>query len=228
MKTATHATLRAALLTTASLLTPLAAPASAAPRPSAIVAASGDAAPAALSLGRTAPLADTPMKSVDGSDVSIAKAAGKNGTLVIFMCNHCPWVKAWQTRIASIGNDAVTRGVGVIAVNSNDPAQFPEDDFDSMKGQAETLGLKFPYVVDATSDVGRAFGATRTPEAFLFDAKGKLVYHGTVDDNARNEQAVAKTWLRDAVTAVAGGRRVPVAETKAFGCGIKLRAKSST
>jgi peroxiredoxin len=228
MKTATHATLLAALLTTASLLAPLATTASATPRPSAIVAAAGDDAPAALPLGRTAPLADTPMKSVDGSDVSIAKAAGKNGTLVIFMCNHCPWVKAWQTRIASIGNDAVTRGVGVIAVNSNDPVQFPEDDFDSMKRQAETLGLKFPYVVDATSDVGRAFGATRTPEAFLFDAKGKLVYHGTVDDNARNEQAVAKTWLRDAVAAVAGGKRVPIGETKAFGCGIKLRAKSST
>jgi len=225
MKTATSALLLAAVLTTASLLHGV-APAHASPGASAAVA--GDDAPATLALGRGAPLADTPMKSVDGGDVSIAKAAGKNGTLVIFMCNHCPWVKAWQTRIASIGNDAVARGVGVIAVNSNDPAQFPEDDFDSMKRQADALGLKFPYVVDATSDVGRAFGATRTPEAFLFDAKGKLVYHGTVDDNARNEQAVAKTWLRDAVTAVAAGKRVPVAETKAFGCGIKLRAKSST
>jgi hypothetical protein len=82
--------------------------------------------------------------------------------------------------------------------------------------------------VDATSDVSRAFGATRTPEAFLFDAGGKLVYHGTVDDNARDVSAVEHPWLRQAVEAVASGRAVPVAETKAFGCGVKLREKRSS
>jgi hypothetical protein len=79
--------------------------------------------------------------------------------------------------------------------------------------------------MDATSDVGRAFGATRTPEAFLFDAEGKLVYHGTVDDNAHHEDEVTQRWLHDAVEAVAAGKPVPTAETKAMGCGIKLRAR---
>jgi hypothetical protein len=144
------------------------------------------------------------------------------------MCHHCPWVKAWQDRIARIGIAAGKQGIGVIAINSNDPVAYPEDDLAGMKAQAKQLKLAFPYVVDATSDLARAFGATRTPEAFLFDASGKLVYHGTVDDNAQNEKAVAKPWLEQAVTAVASGQAVPTAETKAFGCSIKFRAKSGT
>jgi hypothetical protein len=181
-----------------------------------------------LAIGDAAPMRETRMKSVDGRELSIAEAAGKKGTLVIVICNHCPWVKAWQGRIASVGNDALKKGIGVIAVNPNDPAEYPEDDFDHMKKQSAKAVFKFPYVVDATSDVSRAFGATRTPEAFLFDAEGKLVYHGAVDDNARQEKAVENPWLRQAVDAVANGRAVPVAETKAFGCSVKFRAKSSS
>jgi len=188
----------------------------------------GSDVPSALALGASIPMAKTAMIGVDGKSLSIAAAAGKKGTLVIFMCHHCPWVKAWQDRIATIGNAAAGQGVGAIAINSNDPGAFPEDDVAGMKEQATQLGLKFPYVVDATSDVARAFGATRTPEAFLFDATGKLVYHGTVDDNAHDASAVSKPWLQDAVAAVAGAKAVPTAETKAFGCGIKFRAKSGT
>jgi Redoxin len=187
-----------------------------------------ETSPQSLALGHTAPLRELKMKSVDGHELSIAEAAGKKGTLVVFMCNHCPWVKAWQSRIAAIGNQAVTQGIGVIAINSNDPVAYPEDGFDQMKVRSTQLGLHFPYAVDATSDIARAFGATRTPEAFLFDAKGKLIYHGTVDDNAQDETAVKQTWLKDAVQAAAGGTAVPAAETKAFGCGIKFRDKSSS
>jgi len=180
----------------------------------------------ALAIGQAAPMREIRMMSVDGHELSIADVAGKKGTLVIFMCNHCPWVKMWQGRIARIGNDALGRGVGVIAVNANDPAAYPEDDFDNMKTRAKDLGFKFPYVVDATSDLARAFGAARTPEAYLFDAKGKLVYHGAVDDNAREEKSVQSPWLQQAVTAVAAGKAVATGETKGFGCGIKFRAKS--
>ena len=187
----------------------------------------GDA-PTGLALGDTIPMAKTSMAGVDGHWLSISEAGGKKGTLVVFMCHHCPWVKAWQDRIARIGSAAQKQGIGVIAINSNDPVSFPEDDLAGMKTQAKQLKLSFPYVVDATSDVARAFGATRTPEAFLFDASGKLVYHGTVDDNAHDQKAVAKPWLEQAVTAVAGGQAVPTAETKAFGCSIKFRAKSGT
>jgi peroxiredoxin len=191
-------------------------------------AAADDAAPRMLALGDPAPMREASLKSVDGRRITIAEAAGKKGTLVVFSCNHCPWVKMWQKRIARIGNAAIGQGVGVIAINSNDPSAFPEDGFDEMKARAKLLGLRFPYVVDETSEVARAFGAARTPEAFLFDAEGKLVYHGTVDDNARNERAVKQPWLKQAVEAVAAGRAVPTAETKALGCGIKLRDKTAS
>jgi hypothetical protein len=182
-------------------------------------------APAALALGATLPMGDVALKNVDGRELTLAKSAGRKGTLVIFICNHCPWVKMWQPRIADVGNAALKQGFGVVAVNGNDPAAYPEDAFDVMVERAKEVGYRFPYVVDATSDVARAFGATKTPEAYLFDAKGRLVYHGAIDDNARDAKAVKSRWLADAVAAVAAGKPVPVAESKALGCSIKFREK---
>ncbi|HEY3215085.1 MAG TPA: thioredoxin family protein [Candidatus Eisenbacteria bacterium] len=191
-------------------------------------AAADDPTPKTLGLGDLAPMRQVSLKNVDGRQITIAEAAGKKGTLIVFSCNHCPWVKMWQKRIARIGNAAIGQGVGVIAINSNDPSEFPEDGFDEMKVRAKQLGLRFPYVVDETSEVARAFGAARTPEAFLFDAEGKLVYHGTIDDNARDGRAVKQPWLKQAVEALAAGRAVPTAETKALGCSIKLREKTAS
>ena len=178
-----------------------------------------------LNIGDKAPSTNVKMKNVDGRDVSIADVAGKEGTLVIFSCNHCPFVKAWQDRIAAIGNAAKGKGVGVIAINPNDPAAYAEDSFDEMQKRAQKLGFAFPYVVDATSDVARAFGATRTPEAFLFDKDGKLVYHGAIDDSKEADQ-VAKRFLQDAVDELTAGKDIPVKETKFVGCGIKFRTKA--
>ena len=181
-----------------------------------------------LAIGSAAPLTDVKMMNVDGREVTIAGLAGKKGTLVVFTCNHCPWAKMWQTRVAEIGNAAVAAGFGVLAISSNDPEAYAEDAFPEMKKRAKLLKLKFPYVVDATSDVARAFGATRTPEAFLFDAQGKLVYHGTVDDSPKDATVVKNAWLRDAVNAVSAGKGVTTAETKALGCSIKFRGKTTS
>jgi peroxiredoxin len=190
------------------------------------VANAEDSAPTPLAIGSPAPMADVKMKSFDGKTVSIADVQGKKGTLVVFTCNACPWAKAWETRIVEIGNAAAKQGVGMIAINSNDPEVQAEDGYDTMQKRAKERGIHYPYVVDASSDVARAFGATRTPEAFLFDDKGKLVYHGTIDDNAREPGKVQERYLKDAVTAVASGKSPSVAETKAFGCSIKFRSKS--
>ena len=179
----------------------------------------------ALSIGDKAPSTNVKMKNVDGRELSIADVAGREGTLVIFSCNHCPFVKAWQGRIASLGNAAKGKGVGVIVINSNDPTSFPEDGFSEMQKRAEQLGFTFPYVVDATSDVARAYGATRTPEAFLFDKDGKLVYHGAIDDSKEADQ-VSKHYLQDAIDALVGGKEVATKETKFVGCGIKFRPKA--
>jgi len=178
---------------------------------------------AGLPLGAAAPLASTKMKNVDGKALSIADVAGKKGTLVVFTCNHCPFAKAWQQRIAELGNTYSARGIGVILVNSNDPAAHPEDGAAEMQARAKALGLKVPYVVDETSDVARAFGATVTPEAFVFGADGKLAYHGAIDDNRAEPDKVQKRYLKDALEAVLAGKAPAAPETKSLGCGIKYR-----
>jgi peroxiredoxin len=187
------------------------------------VAAGSAAEAAALSLGEAAPMATVKMKGVDGRELSIADVAGAKGTLVMFSCNHCPYVKAWEDRIASIGNGAPARGVGVIVINANDPEAYPEDDYAAMQKRAQEKGFEFPYVVDATSDVARAFGATRTPEVYLFDAAGKLAYRGAIDDNAQDAAKAQRRYLADAIDALAAGREVAERETKAIGCSIKFR-----
>lgn len=177
---------------------------------------------AALDLGAPFPDGDVKMKSVDGRQVSIAEIAGKQGTLVVFTCNHCPWAKAWEQRIAALGNEYAGKGIGVIAINANDPKANANDGFDGMVERAKALGLQFPYVVDQGSAVAKAFGAERTPEAYLFDAGGKLVYHGTIDDNAEHADQVTKPYLADALAAVAAGKPVETKQTKALGCTIKF------
>jgi len=169
------------------------------------------------------PMADVKLKNVNDKDVTLAALAGEKGTLVVFTCNQCPWAKLWEKRVAEIGNAALEAGLGVVAINSNDPAANAGDGFGEMKKRAKTLKLAFPYVVDATSDVARAFGATRTPEAFVFGPDGRLVYHGTVDDSPKDVAAIKNFWLRDAVNEVAAGKPVTTTETKAFGCTIKFR-----
>lgn len=183
---------------------------------------------AGLNLGDPAPAADVKMKNVDETEISIADVSGESGTLVIFTCNHCPYVKAWESRIAEIGNLYATKNVGVIAINANDPSAYPEDSFEVMQQRAGQHGMKFPYVVDATSSVAQSFGATRTPEVFLFDGAGKLVYHGTIDDNYKDAAKVTKPYLRDALDALVGGKEIPLAETKALGCSIKFRSQAET
>lgn len=180
-----------------------------------------------LALGAEAPMAEVAMKNVDGKDISIASVKGEKGTLVMFACNHCPWVKAWETRMVDLGNTYRKRGIGVIAINANDPALNAEDGPDEMKARSKQRKMTYPYVVDANSDVARAFGATRTPEVFLFDNSGKLVYHGAIDDNAKEPAKVTSRWLRDALDAVVAGKAVPMAETKALGCSIKYRKTTS-
>jgi peroxiredoxin len=180
-----------------------------------------------IKMGDKAPMTDVKMKNATSEGmVSIDDVKGEHGTLVLFSCNHCPYVVAWEDRIASIGNAYMDKGFGVIAINSNDPETYPTDAYEPMVKRAEEKGFQFPYVVDATSDVARAYGAERTPEVFLFNADNELVYHGAIDDNSENADAVEKTYLIDALDAVMAGNDVPMAETKAIGCSIKFRKSS--
>jgi len=177
----------------------------------------------ALSTGDAIPAKTDPLKDTDGRQIKIADVSGAKGTLVVFTCNHCPYAQAWEDRIVALGNEYSEKGIGVVAINSNDPKVAPEDGLEEMQKRVKDKSFKFPYAVDETSAVAKAFGASKTPEVFLFDAQGKLAYHGAVDDNSEDPNAVKEHYLKDALDAVATGRPVANAETKALGCGIKFR-----
>lgn len=180
----------------------------------------------ALAIGGSVPASTIKMVNVDGKEVSLADVAGKKGTLVVFTCNACPFAKAWEERIVALGNEFQPKGVGVIALNPNDPSIVADDSYEVMKKRATERKMSFPYVVDKDAEVAKAFGATRTPEVFLFDGAGKLVYHGTIDDNYQEPEKVEKRYLKDALSAVATGGTITTAETKSVGCGIKFKNKA--
>ena len=179
----------------------------------------------ALKIGDVIPSTETKMKNVDEKEITLSSIKDKNGLLVIFSCNACPFVKAWESRMVALGNEYKGKGVGVVAINANDPQMVPEDGFEVMKTRYKEKGFQFPYVVDATSDLARAFGATRTPEVFLFNKEGKLIYHGAIDDDAHEPEKVKNRYLVDALHALISEKKIVNQETNFIGCTIKFRNK---
>jgi thioredoxin-related protein len=178
-----------------------------------------------LPLGAELPKADRKMKDVTGKDVSLKDATKKNGLLVMFSCNTCPYVIKNQSRTNDISNYALKSDVGVIIVNSNEGMRSGEDSYDAMKQYAKNQGYQWHYVVDTNSELADAFGAKRTPEAFLFDSKGKLVYHGAIDDNPTDASSVTRYHLKEAISEMTNGKDITVKTSRSVGCTIK-RPKS--
>ncbi len=175
----------------------------------------------ALKLGEPIPMKETKLLNIDGKELSVAEVWGEKGTLVVFSCNHCPYVKAWEERLVKLTDEVQKKGIGVIAINANDPKQVKEDGYEAMKKRAAQKGYSFPYVVDKGSKLARAYGAKKTPEIFLFNPKGQLVYHGAIDDNALAPKKVEKRYLRDAVADLVAGKEIKMAKTRSIGCSIK-------
>lgn len=175
---------------------------------------------AAIGIGDPIVDADVKMQSTAGSLISINDIKGAKGTLVIFTCNKCPFVDAWQETMKGLGNEYMNKGFGVIFINSNDPS-VKGDTLENMKAKAIKEGYKFSYVQDSTSDVARHFGAKKTPDVFLFDADMNLVYQGAVGESGRS--VGTEIWLKDALDALVAGDKVENSQTKAIGCGIKFR-----
>lgn len=180
--------------------------------------------PSVLQVGEQAPEVETKMMGTNGKKYSIADKAGKKGTLVLFTCNTCPFVKAWDERITLLGQLAIKNKIGVILINSNDAkwARNGGESLDAMKEKAKEQEYNFPYVIDQGSAVATAFGATKTPEIFLLDEDHKLVYRGAVDDNSYTPSEVESSYLKDALEALGSGKAIPVSETKSIGCSIKF------
>ena len=163
------------------------------------------------------------LPSVDGEKRALNDYEGKNVTVVIFSCNHCPYVRAWEDRMVRMQADYVGEGVQLLAINSNDATKYPDDSFPKMKERAREKKFNFPYLHDETQKVAHAYGAERTPEVFLFDKNFTLRYHGAIDDNYDDPKAVHEHYLRNALDAVLVGKSVTIPETKPVGCTVKWK-----
>ena len=176
-----------------------------------------------LELGSTLPMGDHRLIDISGNYLSLNEARDKNGLLVIFSCNTCPWVLRWEDRYVTLAKQYTPKGVGVIAVNSNENNFDSVDNLDEMRKHAKKNNYNFPYVQDFGSRLAREFGATRTPHIFLFNGDNTLVYRGAIDDNAKDARKVDEPFLANAIDAMLGGNPIAVASTKALGCGIKFK-----
>jgi len=175
-----------------------------------------------LDLGSILPLGDIKMADISGKDISLNDAKGKNGLLVIFSCNTCPWVIAWEDRYVELADSYKDKGVGIVAINSNEKQFETVDSMEEMQAHAKEQGYNFYYTMDNGSKLASEFGATRTPHIYLFDKKDKLVYRGAIDDNARKPDKVENTYLADAIDNMLAGSAIDPTATKALGCAIKF------
>jgi len=174
-----------------------------------------------LKIGDPAPPFSLP--GTDARTHSLDGLPDKPVLVVVFSCNHCPYVQAYEDRLVAIQRDYAARGIQVIAINSNDDANYPEDSFEQMVARARAKGFNFVYLRDASQAVARAYGATHTPQLFVFGRARTLCYTGKIDDNWQNPKAVTRQYLRDAIDALLADRAPAESQTHAIGCTIKWK-----
>ena len=174
-----------------------------------------------LSIGSKLP--DFNLTDVDGNNYSPKSFKDSKALIIIFSCNHCPYVKAYQGRIKAIQNDYKDKGISIVAINSNDEVNYPDDSFENMKIRAAEENFNFLYLRDEDQAVATAFDATHTPEIFVFDIERKLIYHGKIDDNWQEPEKVVNHYLRNALDEYLEGNEISVPETFSIGCTIKWK-----
>lgn len=167
-----------------------------------------------------APAADFRLPGVDGREHALAEYKDKPVLGIVFSCNHCPYVQAFEERMVAVQRDYAARGFQLVAINSNDEAAYPDDDFAHMVERAQAKGYNFPYLRDESQRVADAYGAVCTPHVMVFDKERKLRYQGRVEDGREPSQTTRRD-LREALDDLLAGRPVRVPETPAFGCSIK-------
>lgn len=179
-----------------------------------------DAQQKALTIGADIPMADVKMKSVDDKEVSLADKRTKTGLLVMFSCNTCPYVIKSQARTRELMDYAMKHYIGMVIINSNAAQRDDADSYSAMVKYAKAQGYKVPYVVDEDSRLADAFGANRTPEVFLFDGNGKLVYKGAMESNPTHPSE-STVYLKMAIDNMLAGTTIDPNNTKSIGCTIK-------
>ncbi|MEP6679830.1 MAG: thioredoxin family protein [Betaproteobacteria bacterium] len=172
-------------------------------------------------LGMKAP--DFDLAGVDGRRHTLASARGPNGILVMFICNHCPYVKAVIDKIVRDTAELAAQGIGSIAISSNDPADYPDDSFENMKAFAARHRMASPYAFDESQDVAKSYGAVCTPDFFGFDRELTLAYRGRLDASGRSADPAAPRELYTAMVEIARGGNAPATQNASIGCSIKWR-----
>lgn len=176
---------------------------------------------AQVAYGATLPDPDRTFETADGSNVTLAEAAGEAGLAVIFWSNACPWASRYADRVVDLIEGYAPAGVGFVLVNANDPAQNERETAAASREHAAAAGLVAPYLVDASGDLATAFGATSAPHVFFFGPAGTLLYDGAVDDSPADMSRVQVPYLRQAMDQSIAGLAIEVQRTQAFGCTIK-------
>lgn len=176
----------------------------------------------ALSLGDKAPLSDLKMTGISGEQVSLNDLKGENGLLVIFSCNTCPFVLAWEDQYPALGKLTTENKIGMVLVNSNEAKRKNEDSMSAMKEHSEKAGYNCPYVIDEDSKLANAFGAQTTPHVYLFNAEMELVYRGSINDKfEQRDKTATKFYLEDAINKLLKSEEIDPADTREIGCSIK-------
>jgi len=174
-----------------------------------------------LPIGAEMPKADVKLKDISGKEITLKSAMKENGLLVIFSCNTCPVVKGYQERMNEVCKWTLGKNVGVVLLNPNEGSRDRGDSYEDMKKYAEKEKFSWYYTLDKNHELADAFGASRTPEVFLFNKEGKLVYHGAIDDNPSDASNVNRKHLEIAVEEMISGKDVSTQKTKSVGCSIK-------
>jgi peroxiredoxin len=174
-----------------------------------------------MELGTQAP--DFSLPDTQGNTVSLSDFAGSKALVVIFMCNHCPFVVHIREAVAALGRDYQPKGVAIVGINSNDVATHPGDAPDKMKAEKAAAGYTFAYLFDQTQQVAQAYRAACTPDIFAFDGDCRLAYRGQFDDSRPGNGTASGADLRDALDAILAGRTVPADQTPSIGCNIKWK-----
>jgi peroxiredoxin len=166
------------------------------------------------------------LTNVDGKTISLSDYNTQEGVIVVFTCNHCPYAKAYETRIMDLDAKFASKGYPVLAINPNDPVREPEDAPENMKKRAAEMKYSFPYLFDETQQVAKDFGATRTPHVYVLknnNGKFTVEYIGAIDDNTDNPNAVTAKYVEGAIEALKSNQKPGITFTKAIGCTIKWK-----
>ena len=165
------------------------------------------------------------LPGVDSKTYSLETFSDKNVLVIIFMCNHCPYVKAVLQRLIALQAETAHKGVQLIGINSNDVDRYPDDSMENMQKITKEKGINFPYLLDVSQEMAKTYDAVCTPDIYVYGKERKLLYRGRIDDNWEHEEKVTQRNLKEALDCIVAGKEVPREQISSIGCSIKWKQK---